>query len=104
MSKSHYHEQSLVLLKPDSIQRGLVGEIIRRFERKGLKIVGMKMVWPTEKMVRAHYYWSAEEKEATGSRKIEIYNSKGLKITKTAKEYAEEVQRKLYSGLILLFG
>ncbi|MBS3072558.1 nucleoside-diphosphate kinase, partial [Candidatus Pacearchaeota archaeon] len=37
-------EQTLVLIKPDGIERGLVGEIIKRFEQRGLKIVGMKMV------------------------------------------------------------
>ena len=37
-------EKTLVLLKPDAVQRGLIGEIITRFERTGLKFVGMKMV------------------------------------------------------------
>ena len=39
-------QRSLVVLKPDAVQRGIVGEIIHRFERVGLKIVGMKMVFP----------------------------------------------------------
>jgi len=76
-----------------------MGEIITRFERKGLKIVAMKMVWPTEKMAMSHYFWSDEEKEASGNRTIEAYKSKGLKITKTAKKYAEDVQRRLYHYL-----
>ncbi|OGM14420.1 hypothetical protein A3A76_04630 [Candidatus Woesebacteria bacterium RIFCSPLOWO2_01_FULL_39_23] len=97
--KTHYHERSLVLLKPDSIQRGLIGEIISRFEKKGLKIVAMKMIWPTKKIAMDHYFWSDEEKEGTGNRTIEAYLAKGLKITKTAKEYAEDVQRRMYSYL-----
>ncbi len=48
-------QRSLVVLKPDSVQRGIVGEIISRFERVGLKIVGMKMVMPDEDQYRAHY-------------------------------------------------
>lgn len=48
-------ERSLVVLKPDSVQRGIVGEIITRFERVGLKIVGIKMVMPDEDHYRAHY-------------------------------------------------
>lgn len=48
-------ERSLVVLKPDTIQRGIVGEVISRFERVGLKIVGMKMVMPDEDHYRAHY-------------------------------------------------
>jgi len=48
-------EQTLVVLKPDTIQRGFVGEIISRFERAGLKIVAMKMVAPTEEHFHSHY-------------------------------------------------
>lgn len=48
-------QRSLVLFKPDAIQRGIVGELLTRFERKGLKIVGMKVTQPTEDMARRHY-------------------------------------------------
>lgn len=48
-------ERSLVVLKPDTIQRGIVGEVITRFERVGIKIVGMKMVMPDEDHYRSHY-------------------------------------------------
>lgn len=48
-------ERTLVLLKPDAVARGLSGEIITRFERAGLKIVGLKMVVPTEEMAAGHY-------------------------------------------------
>lgn len=37
-------ERSVVLIKPDGVQRGLIGEVIRRFERKGLKLIGLKML------------------------------------------------------------
>ena len=48
-------ERSLVLLKPDAIDRGLIGEIIQRFERVGLKIAGLKMVWPKPEHAAKHY-------------------------------------------------
>lgn len=48
-------EQTLVVLKPDTVQRAISGEIITRFERAGLKIVGMKMVAPDEKHFHEHY-------------------------------------------------
>ena len=48
-------ERTLVVIKPDAMQRGLVGEIISRFERAGLKIVAMKMVSPDEKHFHEHY-------------------------------------------------
>ncbi|VVB80998.1 Nucleoside diphosphate kinase [uncultured archaeon] len=48
-------EQTLVLLKPDAVQRGLVGEILSRFERVGLKIVGMKLVQVDAELAKKHY-------------------------------------------------
>lgn len=48
-------ERTLVLLKPDAVQRGLMGEIITRFERAGLKAVGMKMVWADKAFSQKHY-------------------------------------------------
>ncbi len=48
-------QRTLVILKPDAINRGLVGEIIQRFEHKGLKIVGMKMVHLKDEDLEEHY-------------------------------------------------
>lgn len=50
-------EKTLVLFKPDTVQRGLVGEILTRFERVGLKIIGTKMIFPG----RDHYYRHYED-------------------------------------------
>ncbi len=54
-------ERTLVLCKPDAVQRGLVGRIIARFEEKGLKIVGMKMVSVDESLARRHYQEHVEK-------------------------------------------
>jgi len=48
-------QRTLVLLKPDTIQRGLVGEVTSRFERKGLKLAGMKMTHLSEALLEQHY-------------------------------------------------
>ena len=48
-------ERTLVLIKPDALQRALVGEIVARFERKGLKIVGMKMMRLADALLDVHY-------------------------------------------------
>lgn len=48
-------ERSLIILKPDCIQRNLVGEIITRFEKKGLKIVGIKMMQVSDILLEEHY-------------------------------------------------
>ena len=49
------HERTVVLIKPDGLQRSLVGEIVHRFERKGLKIVGLKMMKLSDALVEDHY-------------------------------------------------
>jgi len=48
-------ERTFIAIKPDGVQRALVGEIISRFEQKGYKLVAMKMIWPTQKMAEEHY-------------------------------------------------
>ncbi len=48
-------ERTFIILKPDAVQRGLVGEIISRFERRGLKIVGMKFLQVSDELARQHY-------------------------------------------------
>ncbi len=48
-------QQTLVLIKPDGVERGLVGEIVKRFEQRGLKIVGMKMVNVERSLAESHY-------------------------------------------------
>lgn len=49
------YEKTLILLKPDAVQRGLVGEITARLERKGLKLVGLKMMMLTPELLKDHY-------------------------------------------------
>lgn len=48
-------EKTLVLLKPGAVQRGLIGEVLSRFEKRGLKLVGMKMMQLTDEMLDEHY-------------------------------------------------
>ena len=48
-------ERTFVLLKPDAVQRGLVGEVVRRFERRGLKIVALKMLRVTRPLAETYY-------------------------------------------------
>lgn len=48
-------EKTLILFKPDAVQRGVVGEIVTRFERVGLKIIGTKMLTPSKSQFHTHY-------------------------------------------------
>lgn len=69
-------EKTLVLVKPDGVKRGLIGEIIGRVERRGLKVVALKMIWATEEQLQEHF---PKEEEWVGR-----LGDKGLK---TFKEY-----------------
>ncbi|PJF34806.1 MAG: nucleoside-diphosphate kinase [Candidatus Thermofonsia Clade 1 bacterium] len=48
-------ERTLIIIKPDGVQRGLVGEIIRRFEQRGLRIVGLKFMQVSRELAEQHY-------------------------------------------------
>lgn len=71
------YERTLVMIKPDGIQRGLVGEIIKRYEQSGLKLVGLKMTVPTTELIERHYLIDPEWRMKTGLKTIESYKKKG---------------------------
>lgn len=99
-------ERTLVLLKPDAIQRALMGEIIHRYERLGLKLVGLKMLVPTVKQVEGHYTLDSNWRRVTGEKTITSYKSRGLKppsedpLEITAK-ILENLKKYLTSGPII---
>jgi nucleoside-diphosphate kinase len=64
-------EKTLVLLKPDAVKRGVVGEVISRFEKEGLKILGTKMVHPDEEHYHHHYEGISKLKSRVGE---DIFN------------------------------
>jgi nucleoside-diphosphate kinase len=71
-------ERTLIIVKPDGIQRGLIGEITKRYERLGLKLVGLKMVVPTEEQIEQHYTLDPNWRRITGEKTIASYKSRGL--------------------------
>jgi len=70
-------ERTLVIIKPDGVQRTLIGEITGRFERSGLKLVGLKMLVPDAEMIEKHYLVDPEWRMKTGIKTIESYKKKG---------------------------
>jgi len=74
-------EKTLVIIKPDGIQRSLIGEIIKRYERVGLKLVGLKMMIPTEEQATKHYYDVGGDEwiEEVGRKASAAYEKKGEK-------------------------
>ena len=77
--KHHKFERTLVIIKPDGIQRSLMGEIIKRYERAGLKLTAMKMMNATPELIEKHYTLDPEWRRVTGEKSIKGYISKGLK-------------------------
>ncbi|MBS3093747.1 nucleoside-diphosphate kinase [Candidatus Pacearchaeota archaeon] len=61
-------QQTLILIKPDGVKRGLIGEILKRFEQRGLKIIALKMVQPTKSLAGQHYSESIAEKHGPAVR------------------------------------
>lgn len=73
------NEQTLVLIKPDGVQRGLVGEILRRFERKGFKIVALKILTPSKELAEKHYNKDDKWCEEIGRIVEKAYKAQNLK-------------------------
>ncbi len=93
MNKQPHQERSLVILKPDTVQRSLIGEVIKRFEHTGLKISAMKMVVPTEAQLLEHYNKTDEWYERKGKGIIEDLKAQGQEITKEPIEYGKDIIR-----------
>lgn len=70
-------EQTLILVKPDAVKRGLTGKILDRFETSGLKIVAMKMVWVDKDMAGKHYTTNEEFLLGMGNKTLKTYAEYG---------------------------
>ncbi|MDQ5957508.1 MAG: nucleoside-diphosphate kinase [Patescibacteria group bacterium] len=88
-------ERTFIILKPDTIQRGLVGEIIKRFERIGLKIVAMKMTQANEEVIFKHYNKDDVWYNKKGNGIVENRKKLGLPIEKEAVEYGKDIIRQM---------
>ena len=100
-------EKTLVLLKPDAVQRNLIGEIIGRFERVGLKIIAMKFVVPTKEQAFKHYVKNEAEIVALGNRSIEGKKKSGIEVKEDPKTLGQQIidrlVRFLSSGPVVAF-
>jgi len=88
-------ERTFVILKPDAVQRGLVGETIKRIENTGLKLVAMKMVMATEDQLWKHYAKDDAWFLKKGERTVEERKAAGMPIEKEAIEYGKDIIRAL---------
>ena len=91
MATLPHQERSLVLLKPDTVQRSLVGEVIKRFENTGLKISAMKMIVPTEAQLLTHYNKDDAWYLRKGEGIVAELTEQGKEITKEPIEYGKDI-------------
>jgi nucleoside-diphosphate kinase len=94
---THFKEErTLVIIKPDGVQRSLIGEITKRFERVGLKLAGLKMAVPQPDLVEDHYLLDPNWKRIVGEKAIESYEADG---ETPPSDDPEELGEKVLTGL-----
>ena len=102
-------ERTLVFIKPDGVQRSLIGEIVSRFERVGLKIVGIKMVVPSIEFVAGHCTLDPNWLRLVGEKSIKAYTDRGEKHPagddplKVADVILTKLKKYLASGPVVAF-
>jgi nucleoside-diphosphate kinase len=84
-------ERTFVIVKPDGVQRSLVGEIIRRFENTGLKLVTLKLVLADEQKLWKHYNKDDAWFLKKGTKIVEDRTAAGLPVEKDALEYGKDI-------------
>jgi nucleoside-diphosphate kinase len=90
MNQHPSKEQTLVVIKPDGIQRSLIGEVVRRLERTGLKMVAMKFSVLSPEKVRKHYTVNPEWIKNVGEKSIKAYKDKGIEVPESDPEKVGE--------------
>lgn len=93
MNRKPHQERTLVILKPDTVQRSLIGEVINRFERTGLKFVAMKMIIPKEEQLMTHYNKDEAWFLKKGNRITEDLKAQGLPVDREPIEYGKDIIR-----------
>jgi nucleoside-diphosphate kinase len=92
-------EMTYVMVKPDGVQRSLIGEVVSRIERTGLKLVALKLLVPTREQAAEHYGKDDAWCEKVGTRTVESMKAAGGEPKKSALEYGREVLEGLYDFL-----
>lgn len=94
-----HKEKTFVAIKPEGIQRRLIGEIIARFEKKGLKLIAAKFACPTRELIEQHYLADEEWLESSGNKTYENYKSKGIDPKTTPRELALRTHKRCVDHL-----
>ncbi len=78
MENTEKFERTCVIIKPDGVMRGLIGEIIKRIEQRGLKIVALSMIWAKKEQIDSHYPKDSEWIKRLGEKTLGTYRKYGL--------------------------
>jgi nucleoside-diphosphate kinase len=93
-------EKTLVIVKPDGVQRSLIGEVIKRYEQCGLKLVALKMLIPSPELALSHYSTDPEWALKTGTKALEAAKARGDNLgTDDPIIYAEKIRSTLKTYL-----
>ncbi len=84
-------ERTLLIIKPDGVQRNLMGEIIHRIERTGLKLVAMKLIVATKEQAYEHYKKDEEWLQKKGELRVKQRTEAGKPVEKPAREYGMDI-------------
>jgi len=99
MERKFKPERTLIIIKPESIQRHLMGELINKFERRGLKMVACKMLAPDAKLIGEHYADDEAWYISSGTNTYNNYKDKGVKDLLTPIEYGKRTRELLMDSL-----
>jgi len=86
-------ERTLILAKPDAVQRGLIGEIIQRFEKVGFRLAGLKMVKPSEASLGQHYADDPVWKKSVGEKTRAVMLKKGVEMKETDEQIGDRIRQ-----------
>lgn len=94
-------EKTLVLVKPDGVKRGLVGEVVKRIERRGLKIIALKMVWAGQDHVKKHLPASEGWMERLGQKTLKTFAEYGIDaVSAQGTDDPKEIGRMVKEALV----
>lgn len=86
-------EKTVIIIKHDGIQKGVIGEVIQRFEKTGLRLAGMKMVQADKELAEQHYQMTEDWIKKLGENTKKAAAEKGIELKETNKEIAARVRK-----------
>ncbi len=92
LKEDYMAEKTLVLVKPDGVQRAIIGRIITTFEDAGMKVVALKMVHPAKELVSRHYAADNEWMESVGRKTIASFKAKGAEMGESPLQIGERIR------------